>query len=420
MVPGGETHDRVVTVPEVNDKVEPILAGCSKMIAMLRPVGSKVALPESDRSGELQALPWNKGYHTVFTNSGTAALSWAVSMAKSGKPNETAPEVLVSAYGCPDLVAAIVAQGATPVLIDFVPDKPRLDLGLVRRAINHRTVALIAVDFLGLPEDLAVLSSLCRAEGIALIEDAAQMVPPASSYDPLADFVVLSFGRGKPVNLMGGGALLVRRTRSLEAVMPLRGGGQVERPLGLSWYVKRWFFNVLLSRWCYGILSRIPAMGVGLTRFQPLMRIEQWMLKPEILDAGLKHYGSQKLLHRRYDSEFQDLVAKGWILLQPELANESEYDVGPRLRYALLAPNQAVRDRVIKALNSNGIGANALYEKPLVEIDGVASCLQKPLQHYPSAQNFADRLLTLPTHEGVSDEDLRTIIRIVVQEAAEL
>ncbi|MDC0661936.1 DegT/DnrJ/EryC1/StrS family aminotransferase [Marinobacter sp. SS21] len=385
------------------------------MIAKLRPVGSKVAVPGSGRDCKSRALPWSRDYLTVFTNSGTAALSWAVSIAKSGKPNEPAPEVLVSAYGCPDLVAAIVAQGAIPVLVDLEPDQPRLDIDQVRSAINHRTVALIAVDFLGLPEDLAGLARLCQATGIALIEDAAQMFPPASSHDPFADFVVLSFGRGKPVNLLGGGALLIRRAKGMGSILPPPGLAQIKHPLGLAWHVKRWLFNVLLSRWCYGVLSRIPAFGVGLTRFQPLTRIEQWCLKPEILNAGLNRYWSQNLLHRRYDAEFQVLVAKGWALLQPEFGAVPEGDVYPRLRYALLAPNQSLRDRVLKALNNNGIGANALYEKPLTAIDGVAPLLRTPLVHYPSAQKFADRLITLPTHEDVSDVDLHTIVRTVKQ-----
>jgi dTDP-4-amino-4,6-dideoxygalactose transaminase len=80
------------------------------------------------------------------------------------------PEVLIPAYGCPDLVAAVVAQGATPVVVDLADQQtPRMDTESVAAAITSNTVAVIAVDFLGIPERLDALSAICQANNLLLI-----------------------------------------------------------------------------------------------------------------------------------------------------------------------------------------------------------------------------------------------------------
>ena len=61
---------------------------------------------------------------------------------------------------------------------------------------------------------MAVLRPLADAAGAVLIEDSAQAFPRDGGGDFWqGDLVVLSFGRGKPVSLLGGGAVLYRDER---------------------------------------------------------------------------------------------------------------------------------------------------------------------------------------------------------------
>ncbi len=179
------------------------------MFAKLRPVGSPVPKPQAIDS---LLLPWDEHYKALYSGSGTEALSLAVKAAIAMKARSERPEVIIPAYGCPDLVAAIVSQDAQPVLVDFAPDKPVLDEEGVRQALTQRTVAIIGVNFLGACARLKELSRICADNDLVLIEDSAQRFPPSSCSHGLADFVVLSFGRGKQINLMGGGAMLFRQT----------------------------------------------------------------------------------------------------------------------------------------------------------------------------------------------------------------
>lgn len=373
------------------------------MYAKVRPVGSSV--PKPVPVGE-PSLPWEKNYETAFCGSGTESLSLAVRAAIAAKGSPEKPEVIIPAYGCPDLIAAIVAQNARPVLVDFTENAPFIDLDDLHSAVTGRTVAVVAVDFLGLSERMSALSNLCLVHGLILIEDSAQRFPPASDSEGLADFVILSFGRGKPINLMGGGALLVRKNRPF-AVRELRSSYPMKTlRIGFLWHLKRHLFNILLSRFCYPWLERAPFLHLGETRFQPLEKIRFLDLPFSLLQAGIEGSERRAPLHAEFDRELAFLADAEWILLGCD-----QTESPPRLRYAMLAPDESIRDQALEALNRNGVGASALYKSVLPEIDGVPLDRFGPQRSFPNASDFAGRLLTLPLHEGVRSRDVEIILR---------
>lgn len=374
--------------------------------AKLRPVGSPVPRPEPALAVE---LPWSERYRTEFVDSGTSALSLAIACARAERPARTKPEVILPAYGCPDLVAATVAQGATPVLVDLEEDRPWLSLAGVRQALSEQTLAVVAVDFLGLPERLEALSAISREAGAALIEDSAQCFPPAAAADGLADFAVLSFGRGKPINLMGGGALLVRNDHAEQAVDVLSEYPPITQVGDTRWQLKRLVFNLLLSRPLYGLLERLPFLGIGETRFKPLEQIGRWRLVEGLLPAGMVHYESRRLIDQDYCRALAGLEPKGWVRLPEACSEVKRSREAPLLRYSVLAPSREVRDAALDLLNERGVSANAFYGSALPAIEGVQPWLGSDTGSFPQANSFAERLLTLPTHGDVRPEDLKTV-----------
>ena len=85
------------------------------------------------------------------------------------------------------------------------------------------------------------------------------------------------------------------------------------------------------------------------------------------------------------------------------------------LRYGLLAPDRRTRDNAIAALNRNGIGANAFYGQALPDIAGVSGLLNGSVRDCPSAASFAERLITLPSHEDVTDQDVSVVVRTLIE-----
>lgn len=363
--------------------------------------------------------PWAEHYDSVFLNNGTAALSLAIKLSVNSRRTTQNPEVILPAYGCPDLIAAVVAQGARPVLVDLEEARPWMDLQAVKNAVTPNTVAIIAVGFLGIPERLYALKRIADAQGVALIEDSAQVFPPSSSGNRLADYIVLSFGRGKPINMMGRGALLVRKDLAGQSANILAAIPEVEISAGAVWRFKRWVFNLLLTRPFYGAMERIPFLGIGQTVFHPLSAIERQLPVEGLLQAGMEGFANRKNNGAIYSEALQELTSKGWVNLAPECFGEKALEgLLPErpvlLRYPLLAPNGMSRNKAVLELNRMGIGASTFYGEALPAITGVGEFVDIAAPMFPRACDFAQRLVTLPTHNDVRTSDIDSIARTLL------
>lgn len=393
--------------------------GKGMKLSKLRPVGSRVPKPvPSFESSGLQVTD----YELEYFDSGTSALSVAIQCSLTLKSGYQSPEVVVPAYACPDVISAIVYQGLTPRLVDLEANTPWMDLDFVRDVCSENTVAIVAVNFLGIPERLPELRRIADEFGVALIEDSAQMFPPVSASSGVAEFAILSFGRGKPINLMGGGALLIRRD-----VYPDCGGAiddlrYKERSSGIIWFFRRLLFNALLVRTVYGILEKLPFLGLGQTKFHPLNQVHRVVIDSRLLSAGVANLDSRDPLEASYAVRLGPLTERDWILL-PEVCRQSRnMEDGRRqklLRYSLLAPSYEQRETAVNALNAAGIGANALYKVPLPDLPGLSRYFGANSSRFTEAESFADRLLTLPCHEDVRSSDLDQIEAILFEAAGD-
>src|SRR5690606_29642783 len=101
-----------------------------------------------------------------------------------------------------------------------------------------------------------------------LIEDSAQWFPePLDAPLLTGDVVVLSFGRGKPVSLLGGGALLVEE--SLWPKLPVDRVCKCE-PDGRAWSLALRAYNALLHPSLCALVSRNRVFPLGRTMYRPL------------------------------------------------------------------------------------------------------------------------------------------------------
>jgi dTDP-4-amino-4,6-dideoxygalactose transaminase len=82
------------------------------------------------------------------------------------------------------------------------------------------------------------------------------------------------------------------------------------------------------------------------------------------------------------------------------------------LRYPLLCADLCERDALLQQLRQAGLGATALYQRILPAVTGVDDRVEVrvPLD---GARAFADRLLTLPVHAGVSAADVERMAAII-------
>lgn len=369
------------------------------MFGLIPPVGEPIICR---RGGKLPAFP---GYEARWVSSGTAALAMAMREARSLKIGVEEPEVVLPAYCCPDLVAAAIHAGLRPVLADIGFDDPGYRLDDLESVISARTVAVVAVNFLGIAERLSEIRELLSRHGkIALIEDSAQWYPgPRRALT--GDYVCLSFGRGKPVSVLTGGAML--RSAGLRSTSEVDG---VECPLPSgkgrgSWEV--WLYNALLRPALYRLINVIPGTGLGSTTFKELGAIRGFPrgrlgLVPANVDAYLER-------SRVGETKLSRAICglSGVVDLRLALASRADR----LLRFPLLLPCAESRDAAMRELVRHGVGATRLYGRPLPTISGVAPLVRSG--EMSGARQFAERLLTLPIRAGRSDAAVDAIRRVL-------
>jgi dTDP-4-amino-4,6-dideoxygalactose transaminase len=368
----------------------------------LPPVGHPISLRTEPENNLAELL----GGHQYWVDSGTSALALAVLDAKTYFPGLQQARVIIPGYCCPDLVAACIYAGVEPVVVDIEENDPAYNCECLRAQLDERVIAVIAVNFLGITERLNELRQLIGSLGLRtrLIEDNAQWFPRCRAEVPAdSDYAIFSFGRGKPLSLLGGGLLVARVpiADSVAAHIDAADTPSLLLPLKMRAY------NLLLSPLLYMLLNRNPFMRLGETTYIALKKIQALdSFRRSLLNTNFARYVTRKPdLKIDYD---EALIARG---LQ-QLAAVTTPRTRQLLRYPLLCSSAACKDYLLLRLGQSGLGATAMYPCAIDKITGVDELVCVP-EAIVNAQNFARRFITLPMHAGVTQVYRKRILAIL-------
>lgn len=329
---------------------------------------------------------WTFGgqYEPTFVDSGTTALRLAieVAMRHCGRRGT----VWVPAYGCPDILAASCAACASPVLYDTGADRPFFAPGQQSPA---NLVAAVAAHFLGLVHPQDELASAIRDTGALLIEDSAQRFPmPGDEF--FGDAVVLSFGRGKPVSLMGGGCLLLKRELRASGEEVVRN--YPTRDLGAGVFVKCGLHDIAIRPSVFDLIRRLPGLDVGKVTYKPapLPNVLGPRLQ-ELVGRAANCYQAETDWTARQDSAMTRVTRRFPQLVSlPLVTNQVTRRL---LRIPFLGPNAETIRQILADAVSAGVGASRLYEFVQPEISGVPIM---PWGNIARSREFSRRLVTFP------------------------
>lgn len=374
------------------------------MLSKLRPVGERFALKSAAAPDELFAP-----LHSFWCGSGTSALALALHAAKLRSPDRS--QVLVPAYTCPDVISACLAAEVEPVLVDFAEESAGLSLAGVSQAINSKTLAIIAINFLGIPERIASLRELIDGSPILIIEDSAQGIPRQNVAEYWqGDLITLSLGRGKPLNLFAGGAVLTRDASLqdiLQSITP-----QWHSESALPYQIKYQLSQLLMRPLGFGLLNRIPGIEFGQTVFRPLPEVSAF---PEYLSQylALRLADYQAIQSMALVTEYREGIAQLSNQIMP-LAGVVEHAEN-LLRMPLIVATPSLRDKIFSLLEAQGLGPSIMYRKTLTEFSDIPLSLGKA-SSFPNACKLAQRLLTLPLHRDVKPDAIKQMLAIIQQE----
>ena len=367
------------------------------MFAALPPVRRPVPMCRRRANSHLALTRFFSNRTITPYSSGTAALARAL-MLCAARASISNPEVIIPAYGCPDLIASCIHAGVSPRLVDTAEVTWSYDPDALSHNLNSRTVAIIAVNLLGIGDGSPYLSNVCRRTGISLIQDSAQFLPRVPTEWP-GEYVVLSFGRGKPMNMLYGGALIGPSFASPDCTQEVPRHSIHDRLLGTS--AAAIAFNFLTSPRPYWALSALPGTGLGKVTYTPLARASPLPQKElQRLDAAFQCYRAAQSYRRDIWAPALDEWASFGIL--PLRGADCVTQMEP-LRLALLAPDENTRNLIVEALNTAHLGASRFYGCDLPHVPGIPEAVRRQ-GPFPNATSLAQRLFTLPTHSLVTQE----------------
>jgi 8-amino-3,8-dideoxy-alpha-D-manno-octulosonate transaminase len=147
----------------------------------------------------------------VAVGSGTSGLATALSALGVG-PGQ---ELIIPAYMWVSVAAAVVNQGAIPVLAD-IDDTFCLDPAAVESCITPRTTGIVMVHMSGAPGDVEAVLAVARRHGLFLLEDCAQCAGGSirgRKVGSFGDIGVFSFQMNKNMTAGEGGCLVTNDLR---------------------------------------------------------------------------------------------------------------------------------------------------------------------------------------------------------------
>lgn len=344
------------------------------------------AVREVLKSGQLRAGRITKDFEARFARAVGARFAVAVSSGTTAlylayrESLEFGDEVIVPDFTFVATASMAVAMGAKPVFADVDPETFTLDPADVERRITRRTRALAPVHLYGHPANVLQLIRLARRHHLRVIWDAAQA--HGASYHgrdvgSLPDVVCYSFYPSKNMTT-GEGGMLTTSNPSLAAEFRLaRSHGEETR-----YHHVRVGFNFRLTDIAAALgreqLRRLPAA------------VRRRRQNAAVLSRGLAGLPGLKI---------------------PKVARGATHAFN--LFTIRLVPDvlRISRDEFQEALARRGVETAVHYPLPLHRQPIFRGCGAD--EDFPVSTRLAETVLSLPVHPGLSQRDLRHIIRAV-------
>src|SRR6266852_2503813 len=320
-------------------------------------------------------------------SSGTAALHLAL-LAHGLGPGD---EVITSAFSFAATANVILLVGATPVFVDIEPDTYTIDPIQVETALTRRTKAVIPVHLYGHPCDMNRLGQLAEAYSLVLIENASEAHAAAIDGRPVGSFGTgcFSFYATRNMTTGEGGMVTTNDPAIAEQVRLLRNHGQEAR-----------YYHVALG---YNLRMTEMQAALGLAQMEKLGYFtEQRIANATFLTERLKGSIQTPVVRPGYRHVYHQYTIQVPSNRNEWAAKLHAQGIETAIRYALPIPQQPFYRRRSSLFR-------VLTPGKRVHVKG-----GNPSARLPATESAAERVLSLPVHPALSEEDLSTIVREVM------
>ncbi|MBG6055831.1 dTDP-4-amino-4,6-dideoxygalactose transaminase [Salinibacterium sp. CAN_S4] len=325
-------------------------------------------------------------------------------------------EVIIPAYTYSATALCAMNLGATVVMVD-VDDDFTVSADNIRAAITPRTKAVIPVDMAGWPADYDAIKAVlaepavvaqfsasterqAKLGRILLISDAAHSIGSTYKGEPngqQADAAIFSLHSVKNITTGEGGAICV----NLPAPFDNDAEYLFLRAFALNGQTKSAFEKNQPGAWRYDIIDQgmkvnMPDIGAAIGLAQ--IRKYESTLLPD-----------RKRIFARYQDGF---AGREWAALP--VSKNAERESSCHLYMLRIAgADETARDAIIQAIADRGVGVNVHYI-PMAMLTLFRN-RGFDIADYPKTYELYSNEITLPLYNGLTDEQVDEVIRVVIE-----
>ena len=310
--------------------------------------------------------------HAIAVSSGTAALHLAfLSILKPGD------EVILPSFTFIASANTVLLAGGKPVFADIDERTFTLDPDDVLERITGRTKAIEPVHLYGQPADVGAFLDIAEDHGLWLVWDAAQAHGAeyaGRDVGSFRDLVCFSFYATKNMTTGEGGMITTCHRALAERISMLKDHGQAER------------YWSLMPGFNYRMMEVQAAIGL-----HQLRRLEEFNRA------------------REENARFLTKRLSGLGGIRPPYVREGARHVFHQYTVVLeLEELRCDRDEFVRALRAENVDARVYYPVPIHKQPAYRD-LCKGLR-LPITEEMAKRVLSLPVHPALTEEDLEAIV----------
>lgn len=321
-------------------------------------------------------------YALVF-NSGTSALHAAL-LAHCIKSGD---EVIVPSFTFVSTANTIILTGARPVFAEIEDSSYGLDSESVAEKITDRTKAIIPVHYGGAPcKEIRAITELASEKDIPVIEDAAEALGSRLGTQKVGSFgdsAMFSFCQNKVITTGEGGAVVTNSEDVLKKMKLVRSHGRQEGEV--SYFEASKPMNYVQLGYNYRMPTICAALGIAqLNKLEKLIELR----RERALKLNLK-------------------LRKIPQLKTPEAPDEALHIYQ---MYTIRLSEPDTRDRLQEYLTSKKI-MTKIYFPPIHLEPFYRKQFGYKNGELPITEGISKRVLTLPMHPKLTNEDLDYIVK---------
>jgi UDP-2-acetamido-2-deoxy-ribo-hexuluronate aminotransferase len=313
--------------------------------------------------------------HALTVSSGTDALLIALMALNVGAGDE----VITTPFSFFATAEVIALLGATPVFVDIDKNTYNLDPSHLEAAITSKTKAIIPVSLYGQCADYDAINAIAARHNLPVIEDAAQSF--GATYKgrkscALTTMGCTSFFPSKPLGCFGdAGACFTNDDKLAARMNEIRLHGQAKR-----------YYHTSL-----GINGRCDTL-------QAAILLEKLAIFPE-------------------EIELRQVVAERYQRLLPQQVKKQTIQAHNLSVFAQYTIEVDDRQAFIDELQAQGIPTAVHYPAGLHE-QPIFKTLYPGNHHYPNTELAARRVVSLPMHPYLTQQDQENICQAVTKALA--